>query len=173
MMKQPKHGTLLLIMTLVTLARPSLQAHAQALPSSLNSSIELVRAGAQAERAAMISAGMNFTEKEGVAFWPIYRQYEYQRSRLDDRRVAVIKEYIEKYPSLTDAEAKDMVSKMLDYDAKLVALKKTYFRKFNSALPAVTVTKFFQLERRIDLMRDMRVESTLPPLAQSQSEPEN
>jgi len=173
MMKPPKHCTLLLIMTFVAVARPLSQGHAQTVPSSLNSSIELVRAGTQAERATMISAGMNFTDKEGVAFWPLYREYEYRRSRLDDRRVAVIKEYIEKYPSLTDAEAKDMALKMLDYDANLVALKKTYFRKFNAVLPAVTVTKFFQLERRIDLMMDMRVESTLPPLAQLQSEPED
>jgi hypothetical protein len=31
------------------------------------------------------------------------------------------------------------------------------------------VTQFFQLERRIDLMIDMKVESTLPPLTQAQN----
>jgi hypothetical protein len=30
------------------------------------------------------------------------------------------------------------------------------------------VAKFFQLERRIDLMMDMQVEASLPPLTQAQ-----
>jgi hypothetical protein len=30
------------------------------------------------------------------------------------------------------------------------------------------VTKFFQMERRIDLLMDMQVESALPPLTQAQ-----
>jgi hypothetical protein len=35
-------------------------------------------------------------------------------------------------------------------------------------LPALTVTKFFQLDRRIDLLMDMNVEVSLPPLTQAQ-----
>ena len=114
------------------------------------------------------SGAMEFSENDGAAFWPIYRQYEHERSTLDDGRVAVIKEYTEKYSTLTDAEAKAMAERMFEYDSRLAALKKKYFRKFNKVLPALTVTKFFQLERRIDLMMDMQVESSLPPLTQAQ-----
>jgi len=86
---------------------------------------------------------------------------------LDDGRIAVIKEYAEKYSTLTDADAKAMAERMFDYDSHLATLRKTYFKKFNKVLPALTVTKFFQLDRRIDLMMDMQVESSLPPLAQA------
>jgi hypothetical protein len=48
-------------------------------------------------------------------------------------------------------------------------LKKKYYKKFNKALPALTVTEFFQLDRRIDLMMDMQVESSLPPLTQAKN----
>jgi hypothetical protein len=34
-------------------------------------------------------------------------------------------------------------------------------------LPALTVSEFFQLERRVDLLMDMNVESSLPPLTQA------
>jgi hypothetical protein len=47
-------------------------------------------------------------------------------------------------------------------------LKKKYYKKFNKVLPALTVAKFFQLERRVDLMMDMQVESSLPPLTEAQ-----
>jgi hypothetical protein len=141
---------------------------AQTQEPSVDSAIEVVRANAQADRATIINAAMNLSDKDGAAFWPIYRQYEYERSTLDDRRVAVIKEYTKKYPTLTDAEAKAMAETMFEYDSRLAALKKNYFKKFNKVLPALTVTKFFQLDRRIDLLMDMQVESSLPPLTQAQ-----
>ena len=61
-----------------------------------------------------------------------------------------------------------MAEQMLACDSRLAALKKKYYRKFNKVLPALTVTKFFQLDRRIDLMMDIQVESSLPPLTQAE-----
>jgi len=141
--------------------------HGQDEEPTIDSMIAVVRASMRANRTALITAGMDFNEKESKVFWPIYAQYEYERSRLDDRRVVVIKEYAQKYPTLSDAEAKAMAEQMLECDAQQAALKKKYFKKFNKALPALTVTKFFQLERRVDLMMDMQVEASLPPLTQA------
>src|SRR5215469_14787994 len=134
---------------------------------TIDSTIALVRANMQADRTALITSGMNFNDKEGAAFWPIYKEYQYERSKVDDSRSAVIKEYTQKYPNLTDAEAKVMAEQMLNCDARLAELKKKYFKKFNKVLPPLTVTKFFQLERRVDLMMDMQVEASLPPLTQA------
>ena len=142
--------------------------NAQDQEPTIDSTIAVVRANIRADKTTLITTGMNFTDKDGAAFWPIYRQYDYERSRLDDRRAAVIKEYTQKYPNLTNAEAKAMADQMLDCEFRLAELKKKYYKKFNKVLPALTVTKFFQLERRIDLMIDMQVEAALPPLTQAQ-----
>ncbi len=135
---------------------------------NLDSAIEVARAGMRAQKATILSEGMNFNDKDGAAFWPIYRQFERERESLDDSRVAVIKQYADKYPNLTDAEAKGMAERMFAYDSRLAELKKKYFKKFNKVLPALTVTKFFQLDRRIDLLADMKIESALPPLTEAQ-----
>ena len=161
-------NSLLLNMSLAVLALSPL-CHAQDVePPSFGSAIAVVREGIQASKTTLVGSTMDLNDKDAAAFWPIYRQYEYERSRLDDMRVNVIKEYTEKYPDLTDAEAEAMAHRMLDCDSRTAALKKKYFKKFNKELPALTVTKFFQLERRIDLMLDMKVEAALPPLAQAQ-----
>jgi hypothetical protein len=159
--------SVLLTMTFATLAFSTL-CRAQDQEPSVSSVIEVARAGMQADRATIITAAMNFSDKEAGAFWPIYRQYEYERSKLDDLRVVVIKEYTQKYPTLTDAEAKAMAERMFECDSRQIALKKIYFKKLNKVLPALTVSKFFQVERRIDLLMDMNVEATLPPLTQAQ-----
>ena len=137
---------------------------AQSQEPSLATTIEVARAEMRADRATIITAAMQFSDKDAAAFWPIYRKYEYERSTLDDGRVAVIKEYAEKYASLSDADAKAMADRMFECDSRLAALKVKFYRKFNKVLPAFTVTKFFQLEHRIDLLTDMKVESSLPPL---------
>jgi hypothetical protein len=137
---------------------------AQTQQASIGSTIELVRADMQADRAKLVSAAMNFSEKDGAAFWPIYRKYEYERSTLDDRRAAVIKQYAVKFSTLNDADAKAMTERMLECESALITLKRKYFKRFNAVLPALTVTKFFQLEHRIDLLMDTKVESSLPPL---------
>jgi hypothetical protein len=134
---------------------------------NIDSAIEVARADIRAQKATILSEGMNFNDKDGAAFWPIYRQYQRERESLDDGRVVVIKQYAEKYPNLTNAEAKSMAERMFLYDSRLAELKKKYFKKFNKVLPALTVTTFFQLDRRIDLLADMRVESALPPLTQA------
>jgi len=156
-----------LLITLAMLGVSPL-CRAQSQQPSLDSAIEVARADMRADRVAIITTAMDFSDEDAAAFWPIYRKYEYERSALDDRRVAVIKRYAAKYPNLTDADAKAVAEEMFDCDARLAALKKTYFKKFNKELPAFTVTKFFQLEHRIDLLTDMQVESSLPPLSQPQ-----
>ena len=141
---------------------------AQSQQPSLDTVIETFRADMQADRATIITQAMNFSDKDAAAFWPIYRKYEYQRSMVDDRRVAVIKEYAEKYSALSDGDAKAMAERMFDCESRLAELKKTYLKKFNKTLPAFTVAKFFQLEHRLDLLVDMKVESSLPPLSRPQ-----
>src|SRR5271165_6916601 len=93
----------LLIVTFAMIAfRPLGRAQDQ--EPTIDSTIAIVRANMQADRAVLITAGMNFSDKDGAAFWPIYKQYDHERSLLDDRRAAVIKQYTQKYPNLTDAE---------------------------------------------------------------------
>lgn len=141
-------------------------SYSQTQQASLDSTIAVVRADTQADRVTIITGAMKFNEKDSSVFWPIYRNYQYERSKLDDKRVAVIKDYAAKYQSMTDADAKGMAQEMFDCDAQLAALKKRYYKKFNTVLPALMVTKFFQLEHRIDLLMDMKVESSLPPIGQ-------
>ena len=157
----------LLMLTFAMLAFCPL-GRAQDQELTIDSTIAVVRANMQADKTTLITTLMNFNDKDGAAFWPIYQQYEYERSRLDDRRAAVIKQYTQKYPNLTDAQAKAMADQMLDCESRLAELKKKYYKKFNKVLPALTVTKFFQIERRIDLMMDIQVEASLPPLTQAQ-----
>ena len=168
-MKPPKRIPLRIALAFLAVLLLTVFSRAQEpQPTSVTSSIEMVRSGTQADRVAIVAEAMGFADKDADKFWPIYRRYEQERAAVDDRRVAVIKEYNAKYPSLSDADAKSMAERMFECDAILASLKKKYYKKFNSVLPALTVTKFFQLDHRIDLLMDLKVESAFPPLLQPQ-----
>ena len=138
---------------------------AQVQVANLSSTIELARADLTSQRNAIIAASMQLKDKDAAVFWPIYRKYEYERSVVDDGRAAVIKTYAQKYSTLSDADARSMAEKMIEYDAREIALKRKYFKEFSKVLPPITVAEFFQLDHRVDILVAMAVESSLPPLA--------
>ncbi|HMK30548.1 MAG TPA: hypothetical protein VK473_12750 [Terriglobales bacterium] len=144
-------------------AKAVAQASADA-GGDLNSEIESLRADLRADKLAIITEAMRFTPPESDAFWPIYKKYDLERSRLDDERVQLIKSYSDKFSGLTDADAKSMAEKSFDLESRRIDLKKKYFKEFNRRLPATTVAKFFQLEHRLDLLVDLKLASLLPSL---------
>src|SRR6202000_95860 len=138
-------------------------AFAQEQPST-DSYIESLRADMHADKVAIVTKAMKFNDQDGAVFWPIYKKYAYDLSKLDDQRVQLIKEYGQEFNTLTDAQAKDMADRLFKYQSARVYLKKKYFKEFTKALPAITVVKFFQLENRLDLLVDLALASELPPL---------
>lgn len=120
--------SLVVMITFGLLGLCPLLLRAQDEEPSIDSMIEILRTGMQADKATIVATGMNLSDKDGAAFWPIYRQYEHERSMVDDGRVTVIREYTTKYPTLTDADAKAMAQRMFDYDSRIAALTKRYFQ---------------------------------------------
>ena len=117
--------------------------------------------------AASIVRAMDLSPREASAFWPIYESYEAEKSALDACRTDVVEEYGDKYLTMSNDEAKAIAKRMFDCDFRLIALKKKYFKKFSKVLPAYTVTKFFQLENRVEALNNRNLESTLLPPVRS------
>ena len=155
------------MMLLGTLLAACVTCYAQAnpsQPSDINSAIESLRADIRADKAAIISEAMQFSDKDSAVFWPIYKRYEADVAKSNDDRVQVIKTYSDKFNSITDADAKNLAERTFAYESKRTDLKKKYFKEFNKQLPATTVAKFFQLEHRLDLVIDLKLAAGLPPL---------
>src|SRR5581483_5737319 len=45
---------------------------------TIDSTIAVARANMQADRTTLVTAAMNFNDKDGGVFWPIYKQYDYE-----------------------------------------------------------------------------------------------
>jgi hypothetical protein len=138
---------------------------AQSNEPSLDSYIESLRADLRADKVAIITEAMRLNDQDSKIFWPEYRKYEAEVTKINDQRVALIKAYADKFTTMTDADAKAMIEQSLDFESRRTDVKKKYAKEFQKAgLSSLTVAKFLQLEHRLDLLVDMKIASELPSL---------
>ncbi len=124
--------------------------------------VELQRSDIRARKAEIITEVMRFDEKEAAAFWPIYNEYAAAQAKLNDRRLANVKELLNKYDSMSEDEARKFVERSFGLEKERTALKEQYFKKMCKVLPARKVARFFQVENQLNLLLDLQVTASLP-----------
>jgi hypothetical protein len=123
---------------------------------------ELLRTDVRAEKVAIITEVMGFTEAEDKAFWPIHREYESEMAKLGDERVALVAEYARSYSAMSDDIAHKLGARALDLEAQRDAVKSKYFERFSAALSPRTSLRFLQVEQQLLLLIDLQIASSLP-----------
>lgn len=123
---------------------------------------ELLRSDIRSQKIAIITEVMEFTEAEDAKFWPVYREYEAELAKINDDRIALIKEYAKSYEAITDAVADRLALGALDLEGRRHTLKMKYYDKFKAALSAKTAAKFLQVENQILLLLDLQIAASLP-----------
>ena len=130
--------------------------------ADLNSEIELLRSDVRAEKVAIIKQEMNFTDAQSAAFWPVYKRYEGELSKMFDDRIALLKDYAANYDKMTDAKAKELLEKVFQLEDRTTGLQGKYARELGTGLPAKIVTRFFQVERRMNRLIDQQISANVP-----------
>ncbi len=123
---------------------------------------ELLRSDVRAEKIAILTEVMGFSETENAAFWPLYRDYDAEMARLGDERVALIAEYASNYEKLTDALADKLAVKALELEGRRQAVKVKHFERIKKALSPRTALRFFQVEQQLLLIIDLQISASLP-----------
>ena len=129
---------------------------------NLSAYAELLRTDLRAQKVAIITEVMGFTEAEDTAFWPIYREYDLEMAKLGDERVALIAEYAANYSRLTDAVADKLAARAIDLDALRHAAKAKCYERVKAALSPRTALRFLQVEHQLMLLTDLQIAASLP-----------
>jgi hypothetical protein len=140
-------------------ASPAAKAPTQADEDKL---VELLRKDVRAQKSDIIAKTMKLDATQSAAFWPVYKQYEAERAALGDERVAIIQDYAEHYDSLNDAKAKGLILRTQALEEKAIALQKKYVEELLKVMPAKAVGRFFQIDRRLNMLIDLELSSNIP-----------
>jgi hypothetical protein len=141
-------------------------ALAQATPSgSGNPQEQLNIAAARAERKAVVGQNMNLTAAQAKVFWALYNTYEARMDRIEDRHIRELKNYVNSYNNLTDADANQKLDEVIAIQQARLDTQKEYLPRFRAALPGVLVTRFFQIDNKVRAMVQCNI-AQMVPLAQ-------
>lgn len=129
--------------------------------SSLDQQIQMLRRDLRSQRKQIIAQNMNLTDPEAVKFWPVYDQYVSDLVSSNNAKYELIKEYALS-DTMTDEQADNLAKRWLTVDANVVQLRLKYLPIFRAALSAKQTARFFQLDRRVQMMIDLQLASSLP-----------
>jgi hypothetical protein len=147
------------------------QAPAAGAPSeeqNMQEYIALLRKDVRSQKSAVMSQVMQLDPDQAAKFWPIYRDYDAALTKLNDQRVATIKEYARSYDAMTDAKADELVHKAMSYQKQRAELLAQYYDKMKQALGGVTAARFLMVESQMLLIIDLQIDSSLPIVGSSQ-----
>ena len=130
--------------------------------ANLRAYVALLRADVRAEKVAILTEVMQFTPEEDQAFWPIYREYDAELSKVNDERVTLIAEYSDNYTKVTDALADKLALKALELEGRRTGVKEKYYGRMKSALSAKTAARFLQVENQLLMVIDLQIAAALP-----------
>ena len=111
-----------------------------------NDYLELTREVLKAEKKAAVTEAMQLSEAESQPFWNLYNEYQSNLYTVQNKRIAIIKDFSENYESLSDEKANELWVSTMKYRQELLKLKKRYYNKFKKVVSPGKAARFMQLE---------------------------
>lgn len=112
----------------------------------------------------IIAENLVLTADEAKIFWPLYDEYMSEYKLLGDQEVKLTEEYMLNFYLMEEKTANDLLEDVLNLERDKQSLKSEYIRKMKKVLPAKVVGKFYQIEKRLNLLIDAEKVSRIPLL---------
>jgi hypothetical protein len=133
-------------------------------PEELNTQeyITLLRKDVITDKVKILGEVMQFDAEDAAKFWPTYHEYDSELSKLNDMRVANIKEYAQNYANMTESKADELIKNAMSYRKQRDELLAKYYERVKQELGAITAARFAQVEHQLLLIIDLKIASALP-----------
>ncbi|GMR25701.1 MAG: hypothetical protein BMS9Abin39_1018 [Ignavibacteria bacterium] len=135
---------------------------ASAFTFAQQSYFELLRQDLSTQKVAIITEVMQFTDEEADVFWPLYREFDFEKSKIGDETLKLIKDYAAHYENITDEKAVELMNTNFDLQKKELDLKRDYLEKFGKVIAPARAVKFMQVMNQIEMVIDLQIASQLP-----------
>jgi hypothetical protein len=129
---------------------------------SASANMEILREKVRADKKLVVAANMDLTDGEAKAFWPIYQEYQKDLAKANEKIGKLIGEYAENYQSMTDKTAKKLLDKSITLEKERLALRTFYLPRFQKALPAIKVARYYQIENKIQAILQYGLAANIP-----------
>ena len=126
--------------------------------------IEGLRSDLREESKKIFADNMVLTPEEAKIFWPLYDEYRATMKPFGDREVKLTERYMLDYYAMDDSVASRLLDDIMKLDSDKIAVQNEYIKKMKKVLPSKVVGKFYQIEKRLNLLIDIEKASRIPIL---------
>jgi hypothetical protein len=161
---------LLAAVVILGLSAAALRA-AQPPTGQATTNLDVLLNAIRSNRKALVAVNLKLTDEEAAKFWPIYDRYQQEITAVGDRLVSVIQDYTANFSNLSDDKAMKLVDDYLAVEADRVKVKRAYVEEFAKALPGRKVTRFYQIENKMDAVTRYDLAATIPVVEEEKSAP--
>ena len=109
-----------------------------------------------------VKKGMGLNEEQEKKFLSVYYLYDTELKILNDKRLAIIKDYADSFDKMTDAEADKLVKRSLEFRKQRSALLVKYYGKVGKATSKIIAARFLQVESVLHGYSDVVIGSSIP-----------
>ena len=124
--------------------------------------IAMLQSDVRAEAQRIMTFAMQLSNDEATNFWPIYREYELERARWGDRRIALIRTFAEQFEMLSDDVAEDLAEEMFELLGDRLELYQDFYERFAEDVSPSVGARFVQVERQLNMIIDLQIAQELP-----------
>ena len=90
-------------------------------------------------RIAIYTEILHLSPQEAKVFWPVFEEYQKKLKDIQQQEKKERNQTVKSWNLLTDAEATQLLDKMLEYEQKEIDLKKQYIEEFKKVIPVKKV----------------------------------
>jgi predicted Zn-dependent peptidase len=112
----------------------------------------------------IVAQNVELTPDQAKIFWPLYDEYAAEVKLLGDKEVKLTEEYMLNFYLMEEETASNLLDDVLNLERDKQSLKSEYIRKMKKVLPAKVVGKFYQVDKRINLLIEAEKMSRIPML---------
>ena len=115
-----------------------------------DANLDILRDTIRANKKALVAANLTLSDEEAAKFWPLYDEYQKKLTAVNDRLVALIKDYTTSFSSMADDHALKLAEDYLSVEEDRVKVRREYLPQFAKILPGRKVARFLQIENKMD-----------------------
>ncbi len=127
-----------------------------------NNELELVLISKATEKKAVVLSNMKLKGETKENFGKLYDEYQMKlmKHRMDE--ITLISNYAKDHKNMTNENSDKLITEWLTVEEAELTLKKEYMGKFKKVMPSADVIRYFQIENRIQLLREAKTASQIP-----------
>ena len=123
---------------------------------------ELIKSYFKLTKMALVEEAMALSEQDGKIFWPLYKQFDAEASKLNQYRIDYLNVYVSQVENITSEQVDAFLKQANTYNKKMAALKSKYYTLMKKELSSKAALRFMLVEEYIQTAVKYEMLETLP-----------